>query len=405
MNIVYVHQYFSTPRGSTGTRSYDFARLLTRRGHRVTIITGVYGPSDLSRLDLPRLVNRRAIDGLDVRIINVRHDNRQPFVHRMVSFAAFMLLATVEVFRVRDADVVFATSTPLTIGLAGAAARWLRGVPFVFEVRDVWPDTAIQIGALRNPFLVAVARAMERTFYRAATRIVTVGERMGDRLRCRLGSRGGIVRVIPLGADVPRFADAESDEAWRREHDLEGKFIALYTGAHGRLNAMHEILDAARRLVDAPDVRFVLIGDGAVKDELRERIEREGIGNVLLLDPVPKERLAGILKAAGVGLVTVVNLPIYDTAITNKFMEYLASGLPVLVNVESEVAEVCRREGCGVVVPPEDPVAMAAAVRRLAADPDRCRAMGRRGRAVAAERYDRRKLALDLEAVFREVAR
>jgi len=126
--------------------------------------------------------------------------------------------------------------------------------------------------------------------------------------------------------------------------------------------------------------------------------------NVLLLDPVAKQRLPGILRTEGVGLVTVVNLPIYETAITNKFMEYLAAGLPVLVNVESEVAEVCRREGCGVVVPPDDPAAMADAVRGLVSDPERCRAMGRRSQAVASKCYDRRRLVVDLEAVFREAA-
>jgi len=405
VNLVYVHQYFSTPRGATGTRSYDFARLLAERGHRVTVVTGVYGPSDLSRLPLPRLVNRRRIDGLDVRIINVRHDNRQTFWRRVAAYAAFMVVATAEVLRVRDADVVLATSTPLTIGLPGAAARFLRRVPFVFEVRDIWPDAAVEVGALRNPLLIAMARAMERFFYRAASRVVVVGERMGDRLRRRLGRRADAVRVIPLGADVARFARAEPDTAWLRAHGLEGRFVVLYTGAHGRANALNQVLEAAARLRDAPQVRFVLIGDGALKNDLRAQAAREGLANVLFLDPVPKDRLPGILRAGHLGLVTVLDLPIYETAITNKFMEYLAAGLPALVNKPgSEAAEVCRREGCGVVVPPGDPEAMAEAIRRLAADPARAAEMGRRAREVAVRRFDRRRLVLDLERVLREAA-
>ncbi|MCX5654031.1 MAG: glycosyltransferase, partial [Planctomycetota bacterium] len=139
MNIVYVHQHFSTVRGHTGTRSYDFARYLVERGHRVTVVAGVYGASDLAEMALDRRVTRRMVDGIDLRIVNIRHDNRQSFWRRIAAFLAFMLVSTIEVLRVRDADVVFATSTPLTAGFPGAIAWWLRRVPFVFEVRDIWP--------------------------------------------------------------------------------------------------------------------------------------------------------------------------------------------------------------------------------------------------------------------------
>jgi glycosyltransferase involved in cell wall biosynthesis len=400
MNIVYIHQHFSTPRGRTGTRSYDFARHLVARGHRVTVVTGVYGASDLADLVLERRITRRNVDGIDLRIINVRHDNKQVFWRRIAAFLGFMFLGTLEVLRVRDADVVFATSTPLTTGVPGTLAHWLRGVPFVFEVRDIWPETAVAAGALTSPVLIRLAGWAERTFYRAAARIIVISERMADRLRKRLGAQAGKVCVIPLGTDVALFAAAVPDVAWRREHGLEGKVVAVYAGAHGRVNALAWVLKAAARLKDDPALRFVLIGDGALKVSLMADAQAQGLANVLFLPPMAKEKLAGVLRTCDLGLMTLENLLIFDTACPNKFMDYLAAGLPVLVNFDGEAGWIARREGCGVVVPPEDPDAMAAAIRELASDPARRREMSARGQALAAARFDRSRLAGELEAVL-----
>jgi len=404
MNILYIHQHFSTPRGSTGTRSYDFARLLVRRGHRVTVITGVYGPGDIRLGSDKGPVVRRRTDGIDLRLVNVWYDNKQSFRRRIVAFLRFAMLATIEALRSHDADVVFATSTPLTVGIPGTVARYLRRVPFVFEVRDIWPESAVAVGALRNPMLVGTARLAERLFYRAAERVVVISHRMAERLRPRLGREAWKLRVIPLGTDVTLFGRAVPDAAWRRRHGLTGKFVAVYAGAHGWVNALEQVLEVADRLRDEPNVRIVLIGDGVLKSRLRAQARRRGLENVLFLDPMPKVHLAGVLKSCNLGLMTLENLPVFDTACPNKFMDYLAAGLPVLVNVESEAAAVCRREGCGVVVPPGDPEAMAEAVRRLAADPARAAEMGRRAREVAVRRFDRRRLVLDLERVLREAA-
>ena len=405
MNIVYIHQHFSTTRGHTGTRSYDFARLLVARGHRVTVVTGVYGAGDAWDIPPRERVARRTLDGIDLRLVNVRYDNAQPFWRRMIAFLRFMAISTVEVLRIRDADVVFATSTPLTVGLAGIAARYLRRVPFVFEVRDIWPDTAVEIGALTNPLVILAAGAFERACYRAASRVVAISERMGERLRRRMGSGAAKAVVIPLGTDVALFDSAEPARAWRRSNGLEGKFVAVFAGAHGRLNALRWVLEAARRLKDDPSIRFVLIGEGARKPQLQDEARRGGLENVLFLDPIPKARLAGVLKACDLGLMTLENLPVFDTACPNKFMDYLAAGLPVLVNFDGEAGWIAEREGCGVVVPPEDPAAMADAVRRLASDPERRREMGRHARALAAGRFDRRRLVAELEAVFRDAVR
>jgi glycosyltransferase involved in cell wall biosynthesis len=400
MNIIYIHQHFSTARGHTGTRSYDFARRLAARGHRVTVVTGVYGASDLAEETLAGGITRRVLDGIDLRIINIRHDNKQAFWSRVVAFLAFMAASTIEVLRIGDADVVFATSTPLTTGVPGTLAHWLRRVPFVFEVRDIWPDVAVEVGALTNPVLIAAARLAERTFYRAAARIVVIGERMAVRLRQRVGKHAAKVCVIPLGTDYALFAGAEPDADWRRRHGLEGKFVAVYAGAHGRVNAVGWVIKAAAMLRGDPRVRFAFIGDGVLKDSLRAEAEAQGLANVLWLDPLPKESLARVLKTCDLGLMTVENLSIYDTAFPNKFMDYLAAGLPVLVNLDCEAGRVCVDEACGVVVPPEDPRAMASSIAELAGDPSRCRRMGARAQTLAAARFDRSRLVLDLEEVL-----
>ena len=402
MNIVYIHQHFSTARGATGTRSYDFARMLQARGHRVTVVCGVYGPSDIGGVPRRGLVTRTEMDGLDVRIVNIRYEDKQTFAGQILAFLGFMALSTLEVLRLRGTDVVFATSTPLTVGLTGLAARYLKRAAFVFEVRDIWPESAVQMGSLRNPVLICVAEMAERTFYLAADRIVVVAHRMADRVREKLGTRAGKVRVIPLGTDVAMFAGAEPDVAWRREHGLEGKYVAVYAGAHGRRHGLPWILKAAALLKDDPTVRLVLIGDGAMKPDLADQVRRERLDNILMLDAMPKERLARVLRTCDLGLMTAENLPILFTVCPNKFLDYLAAGLPVLVNFDGEVRAICEREGCGVFVPPEDPPAMADAIRRLAHDPKQSRAMGRRAGQVAAEQFDRARLVEDFERVLEE---
>ena len=402
MNIVYIHQHFSTVRGATGTRSYDFARLLQARGHRVTVVCGVYGPSDIGGVPRRGLVTRTEMDGLDVRIVNIRYEDKQPFAGQILAFLGFMALSTLEVLRLRGTDVVFATSTPLTVGVPGTLAKYLRRTPFVFEVRDIWPESAVQMGSLTNPALIFVAKSAEGAFYRAADRIVVVAHRMADRVREKLGPRAGKVRVIPLGTDVAMFAGAEPDAAWRREHGLDGKYVAVYAGAHGRRHGLPWVLKAAALLKDDPTVCIVFIGEGALRPELAEEVRREGLDNVLMLDAMPKERLAGVLRACDLGLMTAENLPILFTVCPNKFLDYLAAGLPVLVNFDGEVRAICEREGCGVFVPPEDPQAMADAIRRLARDPERSRAIGRRAAQVAAEQFDRARLVEDFQQVLEE---
>jgi glycosyltransferase involved in cell wall biosynthesis len=239
-------------------------------------------------------------------------------------------------------------------------------------------------------------------FYRAADRIIVISHRMGDRLREQLGAAGRKVRVVPLGTDVALFGGAVPDEAWRREHGLEGKFVAVYAGAHSRLHALGWVLKAAAILKDDADIRFALIGDGVLKAALVEEARREGLGNVLFFDPIPKERLAGVLRTCNMGLMTVENLLIVDMALPNKFLDYLAAGIPPLVNFSGEAGGICEQEDCGVVVPPDDPVAMAEAIRRLARDPARARSMGERAHEVAARRFDRVRLIEDFERVLEE---
>jgi glycosyltransferase involved in cell wall biosynthesis len=239
-------------------------------------------------------------------------------------------------------DVIVATSPPLTV----AITMWLLAMghwaPAVFEVRDLWPETAITTGVLRSRLLIRLGYRLEALAYRRAAWVNILTPAFEEVLVRDKGVPRRRISMIPNGADLDIMRLGPKDNEVRRRLGLEGKFVVSYFGAHGRVNALPWVLKAAALLRGDPRIRFVLIGDGALKPGLVEQARREGLDNVLFLDPVPKERLAAILKACDLGLMTLDNLPVFDTACPNKFMDYLAAGLRVACSRRSRA---CRISG------------------------------------------------------------
>ena len=329
------------------------------------------------------------VEGIEVIEFALPYSNRQGFVQRTWMFMRFAS-RSVRYALSANYDVVFATSTPLTAGIPGIAAKVLRGKPFVFEVRDLWPELPRAMGVIKNRFILWMMSILEWCSYHAADMCISLSPGIGDGIAARGISRDRI-ELIPNGCDITLFGTLQS-RPWRPEGVDKEDLLAVFTGAHGEANGLDAVLDAAAvlRQRGRNDIKVVLIGEGKQKSRLMQRAREEGLHNVVFCAPVDKLKLTGLLAATDVGMQILADVPaFYYGTSPNKFFDYLAAGLPVLNNYPGWVADLITEHGAGIAVPPGDPAAFADALEALAADPEKRRAMGRSARRLAVQHFNR----------------
>ena len=356
----------------------------------------VCGANQLAGLTLPydpvRGWHRGCIDGIDVISLPLAYSNRDSLGRRALAFVRFAL-RSMRLALQEDYDLVFATSTPITAVLPGLAAKWFRGKPFVFEVRDLWPELPRALG-VRNPFILGGMSVLEFAGYRSADACVGLSPGIVEGIRSRSTERQ-VIEMIPNGCDLevfhPRLRRPLALPGLRPEH-----FVAGFTGAHGPANGLDALLAVARELRRRGDerVRLVFIGDGGEKDRLARQAAAEGLDNCLFFPPVPKSELGAITASLDCGLMVLRNLPaFYYGTSPNKFFDYAAAGIPVLNNYPGWLAGLIQEHQAGLVVPPDDSVAFADALQRLAADAALRDRLGANARRLAEEHFDRAALA------------
>jgi len=405
MRILYFHQYFSTPDGAAGTRSYEFARELVRRGHQVIMVCAAAERSSvLPAASGKEGVRRGQIDGIDVIQLNLDYSNHLSLPQRTWLFARFAWSSIRLAFREKH-DVLFATSTPLTAALPGIVRKMLGAKqPFVFEVRDLWPELPKAMGVVKNPIVLRMMSMLEWLAYHYADACVGLapGIAEGIRRRAPVGRR---IEMIPNACDLELFHPGK-----RSDLKLPGieptDFVAVFCGAHGMANGLDAALDAAGvlRRKGRTDIKLVFIGDGRLKPSLVARAQREQLGNCLFFDPMPKRRLAEVLGASDVGLMLLADVPaFYHGTSPNKFFDYIAAELPVLNDYPGWLAGLIEENRCGIAVPPAQPEVFADALERLSENAaGRCE-MGRQARRLAEQRFDRLRLAADFGNLLESV--
>lgn len=393
MHILYFHQHFSTPHGAAGIRSYQMAQALLRHGHGVTMVCGSYGLGETG-LDQPFARGRRRglVDGIDVIEFDLSYANSDGLLKRAGTFAKFALGAVGVALRERY-DLAFATTTPLTAGIPAIAARWLRRKPYVFEVRDLWPELPRAMGVITNPVILWLLSVLEWLSYRNAARCVALSPGIAEGIAAR-GVPAERIALVPNGCDLSIFGGAV--EPWRPDGVGEDQLLAIFTGTHGQANGLDAVLDAAAVLQarGREDIAIALVGDGKLKPMLVARAEADGLTNVHFHAPVNKARLAGLMASADVGLQILANVPaFYYGTSPNKFFDYLAAGLPVLTNYPGWVADMVTAQRAGFAVPPDNPDAFADALIAAADDRGALVAQGKAAAALARRDFDRTALA------------
>ncbi|MCB0881625.1 MAG: glycosyltransferase family 4 protein [Thermoleophilia bacterium] len=405
MRVLYVSQYFVNADQPGGVRHWMHTQALLRAGHAVGVVTSYVQHKErtIPERYRGRKIVREVEDGLQIWRTYSTPGYGRDLRSRLANYTSFATWASVAMMRIPRPDVIVASSPSLPAATAAAAVARVRRVPFVMEARDLWSDSAKAMGLITNPRVLDAARRMERFCYGTARHVIALTEGIRDGVIAE-GVPPEKVSLITNGIDRDVIGDAEPEPV--DAPVPPGAFVAMYVGAHGTYSSLETVLGAAELLRDREDIRVVLVGGGDRKPALREDASRRGLTNVAFVDPVPKRDVPRWLARAQVALLPYQALEFFGGALPNKAFDYLAAGRPILAAApEGELTRLIREIDCGVCVAPEDPAAMADAIRALADDRALGEAMGSRGRAAALERFDRRALAARFVAIVEAAAR
>lgn len=385
MRILYFYQYFSTPKGSWGTRVYEFAKDWVAQGHEVIVVSSIYSKSDLQA---KKWVEDQVFDGVRVKVLNVRIDNKQSFLKRIWSFIAYALLSSYYALTIK-ADVVVASSGPITAWLPGLLARYLRGRKLILEARDLWPEGAIELGVINNPIIKKVAYAFENFSYQASHGIVGLSPGMQSHIKAKAPAKPVI--SVTNAANIKLFA---TKQEFKHPYLVPEKY-AIYTGNIGEVNNSRWLLEAAKVLhaKDRSDIKIVLIGEGQQREALVKEAKEVNLSNFIHIGLMPKSELVPLIQYAMASLVPLKGTPVLDTSSPNKFFESLAAGVPIIQNTKGWMKDFLDEHQVGFTNNPNDPDALANLLIELDANPSIKWSMGEKAKVLAAEQFDKKILA------------
>jgi glycosyltransferase involved in cell wall biosynthesis len=399
MHILFLSDNFPPEVNAPASRTHEHCRQWVRAGHRVTVITCAPNFPHGHVFDgyRNRLWQSETVDGIRVIRVWSYVTANEGFARRVLDYLSFMVSGAIAALFVRRVDVIVGTSPQFFTACAACLVGAVRRTPWVFELRDLWPESIKAVGAMKDSRTLHWLEKLELFLYRRAARIVSVTHSFRADLQ-RRGIDAAKIDVITNGVDIAQFTPRPKDEALVRELGLQGKFVAGYVGTHGLAHSLETLLQAADRLQREPGAeRFaiLLLGDGARKAELKSLAASMGLRNVVFVDSVPKNQVAHYWALLDASIVHLRRTELFQTVIPSKLFECMGMGIPVLHGVEGESADIVRREGVGIVFEPENAAELVRALRRLADDPAWADQLRQRGLA-AARRYDRSALAKEM---------
>ena len=340
MKILIFYQYFTTPKGSWGTRIYEFSREWVKKGHEVTVVTSIYSKSDLKA---KKFIENQIFEGIKVIVLNIKIDNKQPIIKRIFSFISYSIISSWYAFTLK-ADIAIASSGPITVGIPGLISKIFTKKKLVYEVRDLWPEVPIEVGVIKNVFLKKVAYFFEKKLYENASLVVGLSPGIRDHIINNFNHKNVI--SVTNSANLNLFGEKiYFDDNILNEND----FYGIYTGNIGEINNSFWLVDAARNLKNKniDNIKIVLIGDGQLKPEIISIIKKEKLINLIHFNLMPKERLVPFIQNANVSFVPLSPNPILDTSSPNKFFESLAAGVPVIQTTKGWIKDYIEINNVG----------------------------------------------------------
>jgi lipopolysaccharide/colanic/teichoic acid biosynthesis glycosyltransferase len=400
MHVVLIHQAFVTPDEPGGTRHYELAKRAVERGIDFTIVA-----SNLSYLSGQRTtvgeakISEQNLGGVRVLRAYIYPSLHRSFAWRIVSFLSFMLTSIRAAWRAGRVDLVMGTSPPIFQVLSAWLVAFARRRPLLLEIRDLWPEFAVDMGVLRNGALIFLSRRLEGFLYARAAHLLVNSPAYRDYLIGK-GVPPDKITLIANGVDAAMFDPEARGGRLREALGLTDKFVVTYAGALGVANDIDTILRAAARLGQGPPIHFLLAGDGKERRNLEARARELNVANVTFIGSRPKSEMREVLAASDACVATLKDIVMFRTTYPNKVFDYMAAGRPTVLAIDGVIREVVETARAGVFVPPGDDAGLADAVLRLNEDRGRAARMGRSGRAYVVAHFDRRQQADDFVALL-----
>ena len=400
MHVLLIHQAFASPEDAGGTRHYELARRFVDEGHHFSIVA-----SDLVYLSGKRFASNEReqdFDGVKVRRAWTYPSLHRSFVWRVVSFLSFMMTSVIVALKTRNVDLVVGTSPPIFQACSAWVVSVVKWRPFLLEIRDLWPEFAIDMGVLKNPVLIWLSRWLERFLYARANHLLVNSPAYRDYL-IGLGIPAAKISFIANGVDPEMFRTARSKSGLREELGLADKYLVTYAGAMGMANNLEVVIEAASLLSDLPEIHFLMVGDGKERLKLEDFSRRLNVTNVTFAGSRPKSAMPAILAETDACLAVLLDIPMFRTTYPNKVFDYMAAARPVVLAIDGVIREVIEAADGGIAVPPGNPQAIADAVRSLCLNRVRGEQMGRDGREYVVKFFDRNQQAKQFGELIHQV--
>lgn len=400
MRILYISQYFPPEAGATQTRAFEMARNWVQLGHQVTILTEFPNhPSGIIPVEYKgKFFERAELEGINVIRVWVKASPEKSLRNRILFYLSFMFNAFIAGLFLAHCryELIYATSPPLFVGGAALFLSYLKRVPLVFEVRDLWPESAVALGELQNSLAISFATRLESMCYRRARLIPVVTQGIINRLIERDIPEHKIL-LVSNGANIDLFHFMpEERERIRTELGLSSKFVAIYAGIHGLAQGLETVVEAAQKLVSIQDIHIIFIGEGPKKAEVTALAQQYHLANLTLLPEKPREQIPSYLSAADVSLIPLRNIELFKGALPSKIFDAWACQRPVILSVEGEASHVVEQAQGGIFVQPENPAALAKTLIQLRDNPMEREKMGKNGRIFTEKNYSRAAIAKQL---------
>ncbi len=400
MHILLIHQAFASLKEPGGTRHHEFARFLAKQGHQVSIIAS---PVSYLTGGIQKSEKIEEDFGGQIKIYRTYTYSalHKSFIHRLLSFFSFMISSFFRSVSIKNVDLVWGTTPPIFQSVSALLISRLKGVPFLLEVRDLWPEFAIAVGVLNNPLLIKMSFWLERFLYHHADQIIVNSPGFIELVKEKGGTK---ISLVPNGADIALFGNNNISET-RKSLGWSDQFIVLYAGAHGMSNDLGILLQAAQLLEGEKRIQLVLLGDGKEKPTLIRDAEKLDLHNITFLDPVPKNKVAELLLAADACVAILKPIEMYKTTYPNKVFDYMAAKKPVLLAIDGVIRNVVDKAGCGIFCQPGDPHALADGIKYFYDNQTKAIDMGIKGFIFLKANFSREKIAIDLLGIMIEMVR